>query len=164
MAVNGRKLPFATLAIKSFFNRKVCKESARDAKENAQFLSVYGRGITSPFPQTVHLGETQSLVRLRLLLRMAFVKLLLTFAKTEQYLCLALLKIDFQRHEGLPLFLGTHGKPLDFPAVQQQFPFPLRFVIETVRFDIFGNVAVDEPDFAVSDFRVGFGECDRAPA
>ena len=44
---NGMKLPFASFTVKSsFFYRK---ESARDAKENVQFLPVYGIEHTQTF-------------------------------------------------------------------------------------------------------------------
>lgn len=93
-------------------------------------------------------------LRFGFLLRLALVVQLFALGDTEFDLRSAVLEIDLQRHQREALLRRFAGKPVDLPAMQQQFPDTLWFVIEPIAHFVFGDFAADEPEFAAVEFGI----------
>src|SRR5271155_3888514 len=112
-----------------------------------QWSSVTGGIASSLLPQ-----QPAALALPRaLLFGVALVVKLLAAGQGQLDLGTALfVKIELERHQRHAFTLDRAEQFVDLPAMQQEFPRPLRRVVEAVRLLIFGYVRVDEPDLAVA--------------
>src|SRR4051812_48113936 len=70
----------------------------------------------------------------------------------------AAVEIDRKRHQRQAL--ASHGavQPGYLSTLEQQFTRPPRLVVEAVAVTVFGNVAVDQPNFLAFDRRIALGD------
>src|SRR5581483_7277359 len=73
-----------------------------------------------------------------------------------------LVEVELERDDGHTLALDGAGEATDLALMQQQLARPFRRMIEAARLQVFGNVGIDQPDFATA--RVGVGLADRGLA
>lgn len=67
-------------------------------------------------------------------------------------------EIYLQRHQGKAFLLNPPSHLIHFAAVEEQLPRPHGIVIPRAAGTIFRNVAIDEPQLALADFRVGLAQ------
>src|SRR5262245_34819177 len=93
-----------------------------------------------------------------LLLGLALVVQLLSAGERQLDLGAALLvEIELERHQRHALALDRASELVDLAPVQQELARTLGRMIETAALKIFGDIGVDEPDFAAARIRIGFG-------
>jgi hypothetical protein len=68
-------------------------------------------------------------------------------------------EIELERNERHALAVHRARELVDLPPVQQKLAGAFRGVVEASTLQVFGDVGVDEPDFAAAG--VGIGLCDR---
>src|SRR4051812_8384502 len=66
----------------------------------------------------------------------------------------AAVEIDRQRNERQSVALYRPLQLGDFAVLEQQFPRAARLVVQAVAVAVFGDVAVDQPDFGTIDGRI----------
>ena len=89
---------------------------------------------------------------------------LATFAKSESNFDEAPFEKHGQRNHGLPVVIGRFDKLRDFTALQKQFAFSLTRVIEDAGLSVFGDIAINKPDFAIIDSSISFFDGDLVVA
>ena len=117
-----------------------------------------GRGSRATGLAVAFEGLSHFAIGLGLFQSFAFVVQLFAAGDGDRELDLPLLEIDGEGDEGQALEVGLFGELAEFAAMQQEFPFPTRFVVEQAGLWEGGNVAVDEPEFVVADTGIGFVE------
>lgn len=100
-------------------------------------------------------GTLHFLLRVGLLHRLAFVVQFSAAGQGDFDAGEAAAEVEFQGDERAAALLGFAGEFGNLAAVQQQFARAFRFVIEAAGLREFGDVAIDQPDFAVVHAGVG---------
>lgn len=90
--------------------------------------------------------------------RVTLVVLLFSLADSKEYFRIMLSEIDPQRNKGKALCRRPRQTATNFRTMKQQLARPFRLVVQTIRFQVFLNIATNEPNFIVFRFRVRFGQ------
>lgn len=89
---------------------------------------------------------------------LAFVMEFLSLAEAQFHFCPARLPVKAQRDQGQALLLDSSKETIDFPPVEEQFPAPLRDVVEHSCGSVMPDMAVAEKCFPVLDAGVAVFE------
>src|SRR5262249_48206442 len=134
--------------------------------ESANLRSVRPRRLADSLRAWEHLrtarhGFADLALRFGLLLIFALVVQLLAVGNGQLDLGPAVLEVHSQGNEGEAALRGLGGELGDLAAVQQQLARPLRLVIQPVAHRVFGDVAAEQPHFAVLDLGISVFEVAR---
>ncbi len=76
----------------------------------------------------------------------------------DEHFHATVLEVHLERDEGQALLKSLGGKRANLAAVEEEFPPPLRLVVELLGFFILGDVAAEEPDLVSFHPTVGLVE------